>query len=122
MLEVQRQAERVTATEVSLVANELQDALGGVYGILTTEFQLPYLTSKLAIKAKETYQNFKRYCENKNHCWNGSIGRAVIELNYYNLCLTLQERLVQKHLVNTLILIMLLRNLHCKSDRYSRSN
>ena len=45
---VQRQAERVTATEVSLVANELQDALGGVYGILTTEFQLPYLTSKLA--------------------------------------------------------------------------
>ena len=46
---VQRQAERVTATEVQLVANELQDALGGVYGILTTEFQLPYLTSKLAM-------------------------------------------------------------------------
>ena len=45
---VQRQAERVTATEVQLVANELQDALGGVYGILTTEFQLPYLTRKLA--------------------------------------------------------------------------
>ena len=45
---VQRQAERVTATEVSLVANELQDALGGVYGLLTTEFQLPYITAKLS--------------------------------------------------------------------------
>ena len=46
---VQRQAERVTATEVQLVANELQDALGGVYGILTTEFQLPYIHAKLAM-------------------------------------------------------------------------
>jgi hypothetical protein len=46
---VQRQAERVTATEVQLVANEIQDALGGVYGILTTEFQLPYLNTKLAM-------------------------------------------------------------------------
>ena len=45
---VQRQAERVTATEVSLVASELQDALGGVYGLLTTEFQLPYITAKLS--------------------------------------------------------------------------
>ena len=44
---VQRQAERVTATEVQLVANELNDALGGVYGILTTEFQLPYINTKL---------------------------------------------------------------------------
>ena len=46
---VQRQAERVTATEVQLVAQELQDALGGVYGILTTEFQLPYINSKIAM-------------------------------------------------------------------------
>ena len=46
---VQRQAERVTATEVQLVAQELQDALGGVYGILTTEFQLPYINAKLAM-------------------------------------------------------------------------
>ena len=44
---VQRQAERVTATEVQLIANELNDALGGVYGILTTEFQLPYINTKL---------------------------------------------------------------------------
>jgi hypothetical protein len=46
---VQRQAERVTATEVQLVAQELQDALGGVYGILTTEFQLPYINAKINI-------------------------------------------------------------------------
>ncbi len=46
---VQRQAERVTATEVQLVAQELQDALGGVYGILTTEFQLPYINGKINI-------------------------------------------------------------------------
>ena len=46
---VQRQAERVTATEVQLVANELNDALGGVYGILTTEFQLPYINTKLSM-------------------------------------------------------------------------
>lgn len=46
---VQRNAERVTATEVQLVANELQDALGGVYSILTTEFQLPYVNAKIAM-------------------------------------------------------------------------
>ena len=46
---VQRQAERVTATEVQLVAQELQDALGGIYGLLTTEFQLPYIHAKLAM-------------------------------------------------------------------------
>ena len=50
---VQRQAERVTATEVQLVANELNDALGGVYGILTTEFQLPYISTKLAMLRKQ---------------------------------------------------------------------
>ena len=58
---VQRQAERVTATEVQLVANELQDALGGVYGILTTEFQLPYINTKLAmLRQQKLYQNFQK--------------------------------------------------------------
>lgn len=38
---VQRDAERVTAEEVRLMAGELQDALGGVYSILSIEFQLP---------------------------------------------------------------------------------
>ena len=58
---VQRQAERVTATEVQLVAQELQDALGGVYGILTTEFQLPYINAKLNIlKEQKLLPNLPR--------------------------------------------------------------
>lgn len=38
---IQRQAERVTAEEVRLMAQELEDALGGVYSVQATEFQLP---------------------------------------------------------------------------------
>lgn len=38
---VQRQAERVTAEEIRFMAGELEDALGGVYSILSQEFQLP---------------------------------------------------------------------------------
>lgn len=38
---VQRQAERVTAEEIRFMASELEDALGGVYSILSQEFQLP---------------------------------------------------------------------------------
>ena len=38
---VQRDAERVTAEEVRFMASELEDALGGVYSILSQEFQLP---------------------------------------------------------------------------------
>jgi hypothetical protein len=41
---VQRQAERVTAEEVRFMAGELEDALGGVYSILSQEFQLPLVT------------------------------------------------------------------------------
>lgn len=37
---VQRNAERVTATEIRLVAQELQDTLGGVYSVLSQELQL----------------------------------------------------------------------------------
>ena len=38
---VQRQAERVTAEEVRYMAQELETALGGVYSILSQEFQMP---------------------------------------------------------------------------------
>jgi hypothetical protein len=38
---IQRDAERVTAEEIRKMASELEDALGGVYSILTQEFQLP---------------------------------------------------------------------------------
>ncbi|GGX91133.1 hypothetical protein GCM10007160_18270 [Litchfieldella qijiaojingensis] len=38
---IQRDAERVTAEEIRYMANELESALGGVYSILSQEFQLP---------------------------------------------------------------------------------
>ena len=40
---VQRTAERVTAEEVRFMAQELETALGGVYSILSQEFQLPLI-------------------------------------------------------------------------------
>ena len=38
---VQRSGERVTAEEIRYLANELEEALGGVYSILSQELQLP---------------------------------------------------------------------------------
>jgi hypothetical protein len=38
---IQRGGERVTAEEIRFMAAELEDALGGVYSILSLEFQLP---------------------------------------------------------------------------------
>ncbi len=40
---VSRDAERVTATEIRVVARELEDTLGGVYTVLSQEFQLPFI-------------------------------------------------------------------------------
>lgn len=40
---VQRNGDRVTAEEVRYMAGELEDALGGVYSILSQEYQLPYV-------------------------------------------------------------------------------
>lgn len=40
---VQRHAERVTAVEIQFMAQELEDALGGIYTTLSNELQLPYL-------------------------------------------------------------------------------
>jgi hypothetical protein len=40
---VQRNGERVTAEEIRYVANELESALGGIYSILSQEFQLPLI-------------------------------------------------------------------------------
>lgn len=45
---VQRNAERVTAEEVRMVARELEDTLGSVYAILTQELQLPLIKRLLA--------------------------------------------------------------------------
>lgn len=41
MQSVQRDAERVTAEEIRTLAEELEDSLGGVYSVLSQEFQLP---------------------------------------------------------------------------------
>ena len=50
---VQRQAERVTAEEVRYVSEELESSLGGVYSILSQEFQLPYVARKMQIMEKK---------------------------------------------------------------------
>ncbi|HWL80099.1 MAG TPA: portal protein [Roseomonas sp.] len=50
---VQRQAERVTAEEVRLLAGELEDALGGVYALLAQELQLPFVRLRMARLANE---------------------------------------------------------------------
>jgi len=44
---IQRDAERVTSTEIQIMATELENSLGGIYSILTQEFQLPYLKRRL---------------------------------------------------------------------------
>ena len=50
---VQRDAERVTAEEIRLMAQELEDALGGVYSLLTHEFQLPYVRNRLRVLSRK---------------------------------------------------------------------
>ena len=42
-----RQAERVTAEEIRYVALELEDALSGIYSLLTIELQLPYVRLRI---------------------------------------------------------------------------
>lgn len=44
---IQRNGERVTAEEIRYMAGELEDALGGVYSILSQEFQLPFVSRLL---------------------------------------------------------------------------
>lgn len=44
---VTRDAERVTAEEIRFVAQELEDALGGAYSMLSQEFQLPFVSRVL---------------------------------------------------------------------------
>lgn len=44
---VQRSGERVTAEEIRYVANELEATQGGIYSVLSTEFQLPVVQRTL---------------------------------------------------------------------------
>ena len=41
---IQRQAERVTAQEIRYMAEQLETAMGGVYSLLSQEFQLPLVS------------------------------------------------------------------------------
>lgn len=50
---IQRQAERVTAEEIRYMANELETTLGGLYSILSQEFQLPYINRKILQMQKQ---------------------------------------------------------------------
>ena len=49
---IQRSGERVTAEEIRYMANELEDALGGIYSVLTQEFLLPLLHREMIRLAK----------------------------------------------------------------------
>lgn len=50
---VQRNAERVTAEEVRFMAQELETALGGIYSVLSQEFQVPLVNLLLQQMQKE---------------------------------------------------------------------
>lgn len=50
---VVRNAERVTAEEIRQVAQELEDALGGVYTVMAAEFQLPFTKRLLYLMQRE---------------------------------------------------------------------
>ena len=50
---VQRDAERVTAAEINLMAQELENSLGGIYSTLTQSFQLPYLRRRMHLLVRQ---------------------------------------------------------------------
>lgn len=50
---IQRQAERVTAEEIRLMAGELEQGLGGVYSILSEEWQQPLVSRLLHVLAQD---------------------------------------------------------------------
>lgn len=52
MESIQRNAERVTAEEIRLMAKELEDSLGGVYSVLSQELQLPIVKRLMAQMSK----------------------------------------------------------------------
>ena len=47
-----RQSERTTAEEVRMTQMELEQQLGGLFGLLTVEFLVPYLNRKLSVFQK----------------------------------------------------------------------
>jgi hypothetical protein len=52
MLNEARDSERTTAEEVRIQAQQIENSLGGIYSLLTTEFQYPYVARKLYLLTK----------------------------------------------------------------------
>lgn len=52
--DVVRDAERVTAEEIRFIAQELDDSLGGIYSVLSKEFQLPYVKRKIFLMRRQS--------------------------------------------------------------------
>lgn len=50
---VQRNGERVTAEEIRYMAGELEDALGGIYSLMSLELQLPFVNRLIHVMEKE---------------------------------------------------------------------
>ena len=50
---IRRDAERVTAEEIRIIAQELESGLGGVYTVISQEFQLPYIRSRMAALTRQ---------------------------------------------------------------------
>lgn len=50
---IRRDAERVTAEEIRIIAQELESGLGGVYTVISQEFQLPYIRSRMAAMTRQ---------------------------------------------------------------------
>ena len=50
---VRRQGERVTAEEIRTLAQELETGLGGVYTVISQEFQMPFIRSRMARMVRE---------------------------------------------------------------------
>lgn len=50
---LQRSGERVTATEIEYMAQELETSLGGVYSVLAQELQLPLIKRLLKVLSKD---------------------------------------------------------------------
>lgn len=50
---IQRNAERVTAEEIRYMAQELETALGGLYSMLSMEFQYPYVNLRMKYMQEE---------------------------------------------------------------------
>jgi hypothetical protein len=55
---IQRDAERVTAEEIRYMAQELEDSLGGIYSVLSIEFQLPLV--KRVMKVMNTAKKLEK--------------------------------------------------------------